>query len=54
MKQTDYFACVTVSGWCKSPSYSSHMKKIAFTYNSCIGMILFLPDFECIDMHGGA
>ena len=25
------------------------MKKIAFTYNSCICMIQFLPDFECID-----
>ena len=25
------------------------MKKIAFTHNSCICMILFLPDFECFD-----
>ena len=29
--------------------YSSYMEKIAFTYNSGICMILFLPDFECID-----
>ena len=29
------------------------MKKIAFTYNSCICMILLLPDFECV-MHVGA
>ena len=34
-------------------SYSSYMKKIAFTYNSCICMILFLPDFEVWYMLGG-
>ena len=35
------------------------MKKIAFTYNSCICMILFLPDLNVLTprvlyMHGGA
>ena len=58
MKQTDYhdnsssakLFCSCDCLWLvQIASYGSYMKKIAFTYNSCICMILFLPDFECID-----